>query len=48
MKSAAYYSSNSRMYSTKTSLDNFNLTEEELNKELDNISKDVDKTDNSK
>jgi len=36
MKAAAYYSMNSRGFSSKTSLDNFNLTEEELDKELGN------------
>lgn len=47
MKAAAYYTSNSRLYSEKTSLDNFDLTEEDLDKELKNMpnkdSKDTDK-----
>ena len=37
---AAYYSANSRMYSKKTSLNNFNLSQEDLDKELDKIKKD--------
>lgn len=44
---AAYYSMNSRMYSKKTSLDNFSLTQDELDKELDKGIKQAnkDKTD---
>lgn len=36
MKAAAYYSMNSRGYNEKTSLDNFDLCEEDLDKELGN------------
>lgn len=36
---AAYYTMNSRMYSKKASLDNFNLTQEELNVELTKVKK---------
>jgi len=36
IKAAAYYSMNSRGFSEKTSLDNFNLSEEDLDKELGN------------
>lgn len=38
---AAYYTANSRMYSSKVSLDNFDLTQEELNKELTKIKKNI-------
>jgi len=41
---AAYYSANSRLYSKKTSMDNFNLSEEELTKELNRIKKNNTKT----
>ena len=44
MKGAAYYSSNFRLCRNKVSLDNFNLSEEELDKELDKITKNADKT----
>lgn len=36
MKAAAYYTSNSRMYSEKTSLKNFDLSDAELDNELKN------------
>jgi uncharacterized protein YegL len=36
---ATYYTMNSRMYSKKASLDNFNLTQEELNVELTKVKK---------
>lgn len=36
MKAAAYYTSNSRMYSEKTSLKNFDLSDAELDQELKN------------
>jgi uncharacterized protein YegL len=37
IKAAAYFSANSRMYSSNTSLDNFNLAEEDLDRELTKI-----------
>jgi hypothetical protein len=37
---AAYYTMNERMYSKKASLKNFDLTQEELDKELDKVKKD--------
>lgn len=42
MKAAAYFSMNSRMYSEKTSLDNFSLSEEDLDRELGNAPKKDD------
>lgn len=37
MNKMSYYSSNVRMKSSKTSMDNFNLSDDEINKELDNL-----------
>lgn len=42
MKAAAYYTMNSRMYSKSTSLDNFNLSDADLDKELNKGTKKDD------
>jgi uncharacterized protein YegL len=40
MKAAAYYTANSRMFSKATDLDNFDMSDAELTKEIDNLTDD--------
>jgi uncharacterized protein YegL len=48
MKGMTYYSSNMRVKSVKTSLDNYSLTEEDLDKEIDKLTGDSKDDDKSK
>ena len=41
---AAYFSANSRTYSSKKSMKNFDLSDDEIKKELENLKKDQDNT----